>query len=119
MIDVIIKCVLTFLVIYGFVNLIRDLFDFFLTEKNNNPTDTIIVIKVKNSAETLEGAVRSVILKALKHTYSPIVPDILIVDLGSEDETSIIAKKLCEDYPFIYYTTEELYNKAKGYKDEI
>ncbi len=119
MIVIIIKSLLTFLIIYGFVNLIEEVMQFFSNDNKNNNTDAIIVIKVKNSAETLEGAVRSVILRSLKYSYGGTIPDILIVDLGSEDETSEIAKRLCEDYPFIYYTTEELYNKAKGKSNEI
>jgi len=116
---IIFKSVITFFCFYGVVNLIKDLVVFFSEEKSENPKDTIVVIKVKNSAETLEGAVRSVILRSLKYSYNASAPDILIVDLGSDDETEQIAKKLCEDYPFVYYTTEQLYNKAKGKKDEI
>ncbi len=114
MVNIIFKSLITFFSVYGFVNLIKDLFKFFSGEKQENLRNKIIVIKVRNSAETLEGAVRSVILSSLKYTYNASVPDILIVDMGSDDETRQIAGKLCEDYPFVYYTTEELYNKVKG-----
>ena len=119
MITVLIKSFITFLAIYGFVQFIKDVIDFFAMSSVGNKNDTVIVIKVKNSEETLEGAVRSVIWKCLKTSFWGKIPDILIVDLGSDDSTALIAKKLCDDYSFIYYTTEELYNKAKGYDDEI
>lgn len=119
MISVLIKSFITFLAIYGFVQLIKDVIDFCAMPSGDNANDTVIVIKVKNSEETLEGAVRSVIWKCLKSSFWGKIPDILIVDLGSDDSTAQIAQKLCEDYSFIYYTTEDLYNKAKGYDDEI
>ncbi|MBR2405102.1 MAG: glycosyltransferase [Clostridia bacterium] len=118
MITVLIKSFLTFFAIYGLVQLIKDIIDFFALS-SDHANETVIVIKVKNSEETLEGVVRSVIWKCLKSSFWGKIPDILIVDLGSDDSTAQIAQKLCEDYSFIYYTTEDLYNKAKGYDDEI
>ena len=35
----------------------------------------------------------------------------MIVDTGSTDSTEKIARKLCDDYGFIYYMTEEKYNE--------
>ena len=63
MITVLIKSFVTFLAIYGFVQLVKDVIDFFAMPPGGNENDTVIVIKVKNSEETLEGAVRSVIWK--------------------------------------------------------
>lgn len=119
MIDIIIRSLVTFFAIYGFVQLIKDLFNQFFSHNSPEDNDLVIVIKVRNSEETLEAAVRSVIWKCLNCTYGGKIPDILIVDLGSDDATPEIARKLCDDYSFIYYTTEDLYKKAKGYSDEI
>ncbi|UKI38422.1 MAG: glycosyltransferase [Clostridiales bacterium] len=35
------------------------------------------------------------------------MPSILIVDMGTDDETAHIVQKLCDEYGFIYYTTQE------------
>lgn len=119
MITVIIKSLVTFFAIYGFVEFAKALYNCFAVPSNNPENDLVIVIKVKNSEETLEAAVRSVIWKCLNCAYGGKIPDILIVDLGSDDATAEIAKKLCDDYSFIYYTTDDLYRKAKGKQNEI
>ena len=119
MISIILKTIMSFFVIYGFANLCKDIFIYLLNNKSKDTTETIIVMKVRNSQDTLENAVRSVIWKCLNQNNGGRIYDILIVDLGSFDDTALIAKKLSEDYSFVHYTTEELYKKAKGESDEI
>ncbi len=119
MISIILKTIMSFLVIYGFATICKDIFLFFLKDKTGKDSETIIVIKVRNSQDSIESAVRTVIWKCLNLNNGGKIHDILIVDLGSEDDTPIIAKKLSEDYSFVHYTTEDLYNKAKGESNEI
>ncbi len=114
--DVLFKTLVTFLSVYGFVELIKDIFYCFTTNLRNK--DIVIVVKVKNAEASLEGTIRAIVWKTLAYTRGNYMPGILIVDLGSEDCTEKIARKLCKDYSFIQYTTKELYNKAKNNTEE-
>ena len=110
MMTIILKSVVTFLAFFGLIQLIKEIFYVINSEDDN---EYIVVIKVKNSEDTIEAAVRTVILKSLRDSNGGRVPEILIVDMGSDDSTPQIAQKLCDDYSFVHYTTENLYNKAK------
>ena len=111
MMTIVLKSIVTFLAFFGFVQLVKEIFNYIISEDDSN--EYIVVIKVKNSENTLEAAVRTVILKSLRDSSGGYIPEILIVDMGSEDATPQIAQKLCDDYSFIHYTTEEQYNNAK------
>lgn len=114
--DILFKTLITFLTVYGFVELVKDIFYCFTA--NIRDKDIVIVVKVKNAEASLEGTIRAIVWKTLAYTRGNYMPDILIVDLGSDDCTADIAKKLCNDYSFIQYTTKELYDKAKNNKKE-
>ncbi len=58
------------------------------------------VITVKNSAETIEGIIRSVAWQI--QNGSTVSSELIVIDLGSDDETFLILKKLGEEYPFIH-----------------
>lgn len=112
MIAVLLKTCITFFAVYGLFSLSKDLLhEIFKRDKLHD--DVAIVIKVKNAGESLENTVRTIILKCLSVSFGGHIPDIIIVDMGSDDDTFKIAQKLCDDYSFIYYTTYELYEKAK------
>ncbi len=113
MLDIIFKTAITFFAVYGFVQLVKDVINVFLYGAKDE-SEFFIVIKVKNSADTLESVIRLIMWKWLCRSHGRHIPNILIVDLGSNDETYDIAQKLCKDFEFIYYTTEDLYNKAKN-----
>ncbi len=113
MIELVTKTIITFLVIYGFIALVRAVFNAVFSPKGSYD-DIVVVVKVLNSEESLEATVRMILWKCLKFTHGGFVPNILIVDMGSTDSTSEIARRLCADYSFIEYTTSELYNEAKN-----
>lgn len=115
---IIYKSLLTFFALYGLVQLIKDVINF-CTDIFNDKEKCTLVIKVKNGENSLEYTVRMLVWKMLGSSSLGYIPEILIVDMGSDDMTEKIAKKLCDEYSFIYYTTSELYEKAKGNKDEI
>lgn len=112
MVDIIIKTAVTFFAIYGFVCILKDIAAFFTSDRRYGD-DVVVVIKVKDAAKSLEATVRLLMWRWLALTRGSHVPNILIVDLGSTDETSEIAKRLTVDYSFIQYTTKEIYDKAK------
>ena len=113
MVDIIIKTAVTFFAIYGFVCIIRDIAEFFVANRRFDD-DVVVVIKVKNAANSLEATVRLVMWRWLALTRGSQVPNILIVDLGSTDETCEISKRLSDDYSFIQYTTKEIYDKSRS-----
>jgi len=108
MISIITRTLITFFAIYGFTALIKEILDMFFMPKKNLK-DLLIVIKVLNSEDTLEGIVRMILWKCLSLTHGGFMPNILIVDMGSSDDTADIAKRLSHDYSFIRYTTHEEY----------
>ena len=113
MYEILFKTAITFFVIYALIDILTRFYRF-LTSENKQQGELFIVIKVKNQENNLECIIRSVIWNFLAHNGGTNVPNILIVDLGSEDSTSLIAEKLCDDYEFIFYTTEEKYNELKN-----
>ena len=108
------KTIFTFFAVYGLYNLIVDLCGFFVgLPSDGGCDDSVIVVKVKNHEDSLEGIIRTLLLDYLKEFKSTTLPEILIVDFGSDDSTPKIASALADDYSFIHYTTSELYIKAK------
>ena len=110
MTNILLKTVITFFAIYGFVEILREVFSYFC-HSDTNTDKFFIVIKVKDSEETLECTVRMIIWKCMSIAHGGFIPDILIVDMGSSDSTFQIAKQLCEDYAFIDYITYDDYVK--------
>jgi hypothetical protein len=111
MMDILLKTLITFFAIYGVTQFIKDIFLFLSREKNCKYT---IVVKVKDAQDSLEAIVRMIVWKTLAFTGGHHMPEILIVDMGSTDSTAEIAKRLCNDYSFIAYTTLETYEKIKS-----
>ena len=113
MFDILLKSVVTVLVIYAVIDILRNIIFCFAGIDKYTDNNAFIAIKVKNNDDELEGVVRRIIWHELKLTNGGYVPTILIVDMGSTDDTRKIALKLCDDYDFIYYTTEDEYIKIK------
>ena len=111
MTDILIKTFITFFSIYGFCQIVKDIF-FYLSFGKNEIKSTVVV-KVCNAEESLESAVRMIVWKCLAFSKGHSIPDILIVDMGSTDSTIEIAKQLCKDYSFVSCTTKEIYEKSR------
>lgn len=112
MFEIIFKTLITFFTVYALIDIFTKVINFFVSE-GSQKGETFIVIKVKNQENNLEYIVRSIIWDFLTKSGGTKVPYILIVDVGSNDCTDKIAKRLCEDYEFIYYATEDKYNEMK------
>lgn len=116
MFDIICKTVITFLVVYAVIDIFIRFISLKLCPKVFCNEDIFVVLKVCNQEEHLEGIVRSIIWNELNITNGGVVPNIVIVDMGSEDCTRLIGERLSDDYSFIYYTTVDEYEK---FKDEF
>ncbi len=114
MVSVIFKSVVVFLVCYALIDIIRRIISAVFSKSPHIKDDVFVVIKIKNKNEHIEGIVRSIIWRSLSSSGGSFVPSILIVDMGSDEKTVEIVKKLCDDYGFIYYTTEDEYTQMKN-----
>ena len=110
---VILKTLITFLAIFGLIQLVTSVFSFF-KEFSDEKKELYVFIHVKNQENNIEYIVRTTILNFLNSYGGRVVPYIVIVDKGSDDRTEEISRRLCDDYEFIYYTTEEDYLKFKN-----
>lgn len=109
MLEILHKTIVTFLVIYAVSDILVRIYGFFASDIFAKDK-YIAVIRVKNCEDELENAVRSVIMRTLSRRGGGELPYLLIVDLGSDDGTAEIAKRLCLDYDFVYYMTDDEYN---------
>lgn len=108
------QAIITVLVIYAIINIISKIIVATFAPEPYNNKDAFVVIKVKNQEKNIEGIVRSVIWQNLKISRGGYVPNILIVDSGSEDDTKALSEMLCSQYSFIFYTTEEQFERMKS-----
>ena len=107
------KALVTVLVIYAIIHIIGGFVSALLCPTPYKNEDSFVVIKVKNQEKNLEYAVRTVVWQSLNVSRGGYIPNILIVDSGSVDKTREIAEKLCEQYSFVFYTTEDDFVKMK------
>lgn len=114
MLTVIFKSIVVFLVCYALIDIVRRIISAFFAKTPPIKDDVFVVIKIKNKNENIEGIVRSIIWRSLSSSGGSFVPSILIVDMGSDEKTVEIVQRLCEDYGFIYYTTEDEYTQMKN-----
>ncbi len=103
MLGIITQSALCFFAIYGIIQMALNIYK----ELHNiliDSSETKIIVTVKNGQDTIEGIVRALVWRSLNNKQGGIVPEILIADLGSEDETPEILKRLFEEYSFIEIT---------------
>lgn len=99
-----------FFAIVGVFSLISDFAGFVVTlrKEKNEP---YVVLTVKDQQENVEGLIRGVVWQNLHTKNGGRVPKIIVVDLGSTDNTPDILKKLAGDYDFVQITDKEGYIK--------
>ena len=112
MFGVFLKTIVTFLIIYALIDLFMKCYNGFNQDKSKK--EMFVFIHVKNHEESLEYIVRNTIFEYLNKFGGRVVPYVVIVDKGSDDKTEEIAKKLCKDYDFLYYTSIERFLEFKN-----
>ena len=113
MFSVFVKTIITFLVVYAVIDIVIRLINTTVFSTPHGDEDVFVILRVRNQEEQLEGIVRTIIWKNLNLTNGGYIPNIVIVDMGSDDCTRLIGERLSEDYSFIYYTTYEEYESFK------
>ena len=69
------------------------------------------VLSVKNSEDCIEGIVRS-IARQIQAQTAPgykCINDLVVIDLGSNDNTLVILNKLCSEYDFLHTVSKKQY----------
>lgn len=112
--SIFLKSILTVLVIYALIDIFHKTISVLFMREPHKSENVFIVIKVKNQENRIEGVIRSLIWKHLSASGGGYVPNILIVDTGSEDSTPEIAERLSNDYSFIYFLTEDKFEQMKA-----
>ena len=101
MFEVLIKTLITFSVIYTLINGFLFLIKLIFTD--DKPSVSCVVIEVCNQEKNIENVIRSLIFKYLSVAGGSHIPDIVIIDKGSDDLTPQICKRLSRDYSFVYF----------------
>ena len=113
MLQVFFKTFVTFFLVYGIIEMFSKLFSV-IREERKEKKEIFIFIHVKNLEHSLEYIIRSTIFDYFIKYGGRTVPNIIVVDKGSDDCTQEICKKLCRDYEFLYYATEKEYLDFKN-----
>ena len=71
--------------------------------------DIVIVIKVQNQQDKIEGVIRSIVWRSMADVKPLNIPTILVVDMESTDETPIILEQLSRRYSFIKVASKKEY----------
>ncbi len=112
--DILFKTIITFLVFYAVIDIVSKLFSMIFVRKPYCNEDVFVILKVKNQETNLEYLIRTLIWKNLSISRGGYIPNVIIVDMGSDDNTKLIGEKLACDYSFIHYMTNDDYLKFKG-----
>lgn len=69
------------------------------------------VLSVKNCEDSIEGVIRLIVrqLKTQSQSCTNCIESLVIIDLGSDDETHSILEKLANEYPCILLTDKKQY----------
>ncbi len=111
--EVIFKTFATFFVIYGLIEMFSKLLKL-IKERETSKKELYIFIHVRNQEHCMEYIIRTTIFNYFVKYGGRTVPNIVVVDKGSDDNTEQICRKLCEDYEFLYYTTEKEFIEFKN-----
>ncbi len=102
------------LALYGLSRIILYLLYNFVLENSKILKSPYTVLCVKNQADSIETTIRSLAWHIMSQNRSREVNDIIIVDLGSTDETFDILICLAREYEFIHPMSKERYIELVG-----
>lgn len=95
-----------FFAIVGVFSLIMDACTFISSHFGCSAPDARIVLSVKNQQDSIEGIMRSLIQK---NYQSATATDIIVIDLGSTDDTPRILSHFENEYSFVHVTDKDAY----------
>ncbi|MBE5039606.1 hypothetical protein [Ructibacterium gallinarum] len=101
--------VISFFAVYGILQLIAKGVFLSKAKCGRQPAYVHRVIGVRDCEDTIEGVIRSL-------AWEDIREDLIVMDLGSRDDTPEILRRLEQEYDFLKVMTPEEY---RVYFDEI
>ena len=110
MLDTVFMTVLCVFAVYGAIKTVFCLYGYFMRLKGDGKVKSHTVLFFKNNQEEAEVYVREIIFGR-----NPFCGDIIAVDMGSEDETMQILRRLEKEFDILHVMNiEEYINKIKG-----
>lgn len=102
------------LALYGLSKIILYLLYRFVLDNSKILKSPYTVLCVKNQADSIEATIRSLAWHMLSQYRTREMHDIIIIDLGSSDETFEILTCLAREYDFIHPMSKERYIDLVG-----
>lgn len=110
--NIFVSAVICFFAVYGVMQLFLRFAAGLRPPGNIHTGDVYTVMAVRNQEESVEGMIRSAVWKALARQGGRTINDIVVLDLGSEDETRDILQRLEQEYDFVHVMSREDYIDA-------
>lgn len=106
--------ILCFFAAAGIAHICHRYIDYIFDEGKKRLNIPFLFVTVKNQQEDIEASVRSLVWKSRAVCRDGRMPDIVVVDLGSSDDTPAILKRLEDEYDFLQiYTKQAFIDKIK------
>jgi len=106
-VEILFYSLLCFFALYGFAQMASQVLGYF--GRCGGALYACTVLTVKNQQDSVEGIVRSAVWSGLGRTGGRHVGDVVVVDLGSDDETVSILNSLAEEYEFLHVMDKQEY----------
>ena len=87
------------LALYGFIEILKSIYYIF-TYTNLKSDGIYLIVATKNQGKQIEGFLRNFLFRVI-YGKEDMVKQIMVADLGSNDETKEIIDKISNDYDFI------------------
>ena len=95
--DFFVNIFMWFIFVYGLIEFFKNIIYFFYSKNKINNNGISVIIAVKNGEKSIEGFLRDFMFKKDGEIGNERT-NIIITDLNSSDETSVILEKLNKDY---------------------
>jgi len=95
-----------FLAVIGTISIIEAIVNW-VVNCGKKSGDMYVMLTVKNQQDSVEGLLRSVVWQNLHRENGGNIPQIVVIDLGSVDDTPNILRRIADDYSFVHITDRE------------
>ena len=102
MMEFILNGIFWVLALYGLFELIKDII-YICTYTKLKSDGIYMIIATKNQEQKIEGFLRTLLFRLI-YGKEELIKDVIVTDLGSEDDTEQILNKLSKDYDCINFT---------------
>jgi len=96
MLDFIINVAICTLALYGFIEIVKNIY-YIITYTNLKSDGIYLIVAAKNQEKQIEGFLRTFLFRMI-YGREEMIKQIMVTDLGSTDETKEIIDKIGTDY---------------------